>query len=61
MYVLKFKAGEMHMDLSGRNVGLQLIQTVFDIIPITRYVITYAILTLKFLKVILCICTNCRR
>jgi len=50
--VLKFNAGQIRMDLwdrSGKNVGLQLIQTVFDIIPITRYIITHVLLTVKFL------------
>jgi len=30
------------LDLSGKDVGLQLIQTVFDIIPITRYNLCFA-------------------
>jgi len=45
MHVLKFHAGQIHMellDLSGKDVGLQLIQTVFDIIPITRYNLCFA-------------------
>jgi len=47
--MLNLNAGQMLMDLwdlSGKNVGSLLIQTVFDIIPVTRYIVTYAFLTL---------------